>query len=147
MEDGAFLGRCIGKVVQNRITLAQAIEIYERNRIPKAHFKQQVSFLNGAIWHLPDGPAQQAQNDAMRLELKGKPFMRSPNVYGDPPTVLSVYAYDAEDHADSAIFEFLKGQSPMDSVKSITKETADTYMNWFLPLEYEGKQVTIDAKL
>ena len=144
IEDGAFLGRCIGQVVQNRITLAQAIEIYERNRMLKAHFKQQVSFLNGAIWHLPDGPAQQARDDAMKLELEGKP---SPNLYRDPTTFLSVYAYDADDHANSAIFEFLKGKSPMDSMKLTTKWTADTYMNWFLPLEYEGKQVTIDAKL
>ena len=36
--------------------------------------------------------------------------MRSPNLYGDPTTVLSVYAYDAEDHADEAIFEYLKGK-------------------------------------
>jgi salicylate hydroxylase len=52
MEDGAFLSRCIGQVVQNRLSLQQAISIYEQHRIPKAYFKQQVSFLNGAIWHL-----------------------------------------------------------------------------------------------
>jgi salicylate hydroxylase len=147
MEDGAFLGCCIEQVIQGRINLAQAIEIYEKGRMPKAYFKQQVSFLNGAIWHLPDGPAQQARDEAMKLELEGKPLMRSPNLYGDPTTVLSVYAYDAEDHAEAAIFEFLEGRSPMDSVKSITKATADTYMNWFLPLASGGEQIRIDAKL
>jgi salicylate hydroxylase len=40
----------------------------------------------------------------MKWELEEKPFLRSPNLYGDPATVLAVYAYDAEDHADSAIF-------------------------------------------
>ena len=73
--------------------------------------------------------------------------MRSPNLYGDPTTALSVYAYDTEDHADAAIFEFLEGRSPMDSIKSITKATGDTYMNWFLPATYGGKQGRIDAKL
>jgi salicylate hydroxylase len=147
MEDGAFLGRCISQVVQNRISIAQAIEIYERHRMPKAHVKQQVSFLNGAIWHLPDGPAQQARDEAMKLELDGKPFLRSPNLYGDPRTVLSVYAYDAEEHADEAVFEYLKGVEMMDTSKRITKENADMFMNWFLPSEYEGKQVNINSKL
>jgi hypothetical protein len=65
--------------------------MYERGRMPKAYYKQQVSFLNGAIWQLPDGPAQQARDNAMSLELSGKPFIRSTNLYGDPVTLLSVY--------------------------------------------------------
>ncbi len=143
MEDGAFLGRCIGEVVKGRISLAQAIEIYEKERMPKAHFKQQVSFLNGAIWHLPDGPAQEARDRAMKVELEGRPFVRSPNLYGDPMTVLGVYAYDAEEHADSALYEYLEGRKRMDETKKITKSIADTYMNWFLPEEYDGKQVSM----
>jgi salicylate hydroxylase len=109
--------------------------------MPKAYYKQQVSFLNGAIWQLPDGPAQQARDNAMSLELSGKPFIRSINLYGDPVTLLSVYGYDAGDHADSAIFEFIKGRSPTDEEKAITKDVADTCMGWFLPAEYEGKQI------
>lgn len=147
MEDGAFFGRCVSQVVKCYISLAQAIEIYERGRMTKAHFKQQASFLNGAIWHLPDGPAQQARDEVMKLELDGRPVLKSANLYGDPTTILSVYAYDAEEHADSAIFEYLGGRDPVDTVKSITKATADTFMNWFLPLEYERKQINIDAKL
>jgi salicylate hydroxylase len=147
MEDGAFLGRCIGQVVQKKLYVAQAIDIYERGRMPKAHFKQQVSFLNGAIWHLPDGPAQKARDQAMEAELEGKRSLRSPNLYGDPATVLKVYAYDAEDHADEAIFQYLKGRERMDTEKRITKETADSIMDWFLPEDYEGKQTRIEAKL
>jgi salicylate hydroxylase len=147
MEDGSFLGRCVGQVVQNRISLQQAISIYEQHRMPKAYFKQQVSFLNGAIWHLSDGPAQKARDNAMKWELEQKPFLRSPNLYGDPTTVLAVYAYDAEDHADSAIFEHFKGREPVDEKMKITKGVADTYMNWFLPEGYEGKQIQINSKL
>lgn len=147
MEDGAFLGRCIAQVVQGRISLAQAIGIYEEERMPKAHFKQQVSFLNGAIWHLPDGPAQEGRDRAMRVELEGRPFVRSPNLYGDPMTVLSVYAYDAEEHADSALYAYVKGKEMMNETKNVTKSTADTYMNWFLPEEYDGKQTRMGSKL
>jgi len=147
MEDGAFLCRCIREVVQKRISLQQAISIYEQHRMPKAYFKQQVSFLNGAIWHLPDGPAQQARDNAMKWKLEEKPFLRSLNLYGDPTTVLAVYAYDAEDDADSAIFEYFKGREPMDEKMKITKGVADTYMSWFLPEDYEGKQMRINSKL
>ncbi|KAK0127160.1 hypothetical protein ONS96_006713 [Cadophora gregata f. sp. sojae] len=147
MEDGAFLGRCVGQVVQGRISLGQAIEVYEKARMPKAHFKQQVSFLNGVIWQLPDGPAQEARDKAMTLELGGKPVLRSPNLYGNPTTSLGVYAYDAEEHADAELYKYLKGKEMMDEEKNITKSMADEYLNWFLPEEYEGKQLRIEAKL
>ena len=137
MEDGAFLGRCIGQVIQNQISLAQAIEIYEQNRMPKAHFKQQVSFLNGAIWHLPEGPAQKARDDAMRLELEGKPFLRSSNLYGDPRTVLSVYAYDAEEHADEAVFERLKGMEMMSGGSSCMRSSAA------VSISFAGKSLSV----
>ena len=88
MEDGAFLGRCLGEVVKGRISVAEAVDIYEKTRMPKAYLKQQVSFLNGAIWHLPDGPLADARDKAMSPELRGEHFLRSPNLYGDPETVL-----------------------------------------------------------
>lgn len=59
MEDGAYLARTLAKVVEGRFDLTRAIDIYEKGRMPKAYYKQQVSFLNGAIWHLPDGPLQE----------------------------------------------------------------------------------------
>jgi salicylate hydroxylase len=67
MEDGAFLGRTIGSVVQGKISLKDAIDIYEKTRMPLAHVKQQVSFLNGAIWHLPDGPLQEVSCANLRM--------------------------------------------------------------------------------
>jgi salicylate hydroxylase len=59
MEDGAFLGRVLAQVVDGKLDLAAAIDIYERTRMPKVYIKQQVSFLNGAIWQVQDGPVQQ----------------------------------------------------------------------------------------
>jgi salicylate hydroxylase len=61
MEDGAFLGRALKHVVSGELTIKEAIHIYEKARMPKAFMKQQVSFLNGAIWHLPDGEMQEVR--------------------------------------------------------------------------------------
>ncbi|KUJ21522.1 FAD/NAD(P)-binding domain-containing protein [Mollisia scopiformis] len=154
MEDGAFLGRCIRSVIAGQITLSQALEIYEKERMPKTHFKQQVSFLNGAIWQLPDGSAQGARDAAMQAELEGRPFSRSSNLYGDPQTVLRVYGYDAEAHADGAVHEYLKGRKRGDWRKGmgIEKEVLDGIVRWWLP-EEEGREeaneygVQIESKL
>jgi salicylate hydroxylase len=132
MEDGAFLGVCIREAIQRHMTLADAIALYERERMPKAFHKQQVSFLNGAIWQLPDGPAQEARDQAMEPELRGEPLLRSPNLYGDPTTVLEVYGYDAEAHAERAVEQFIQAKRKDEGI-GIEKPTAEKYMNWFLP--------------
>lgn len=106
MEDKVFLGRTIDAVVQGKISMKEVIGMYEKTRMPLAHVKQQVSFLNGATWQLPEGPMQQlseclsrmmsqltncllqARDKAMALELKGAIMIRSPNLYGDPQTVM-----------------------------------------------------------
>lgn len=109
MEDGAFLGIVLGYVVKGDVSLKDAIDIYERGRMPLADAKQQVSVMNGAIWHLPDGPLQEARDNAMSSELRGEPLLRSPNLYGDPKTVLSVYGYDARGHAEMEVQKWRNG--------------------------------------
>lgn len=84
MEDGAFLARCVGAVIEGRLSLPDAIGVYEKGRMPKASYKQQVSYLNGWIWHLPDGPAADARDKTMRPELRGEVPIKSANLYGDP---------------------------------------------------------------
>lgn len=91
MEDGAFLGKCIGAIVQGKLILAEAIKVYETKRMPNAYMKQQVSFINGTIWHLPDGPQSRQRGAAMAAEMEGKYFIRSSNNYGDPQAALKVY--------------------------------------------------------
>ncbi|CAG9950441.1 unnamed protein product, partial [Clonostachys rosea f. rosea IK726] len=132
MEDGAFLSRCIAKVVEGRIRLDEAVRIFEQERMPKAYEKQQVSFINGAIWHLPDGPAQQARDKAMSAEPQGKYYVRSSNLYGDPQTVLSVYGYDAEEHAETALATYLNGErEPFHVDTGVTGTLQKKYMDWF----------------
>lgn len=132
MEDGAFLARCIAKVVEGKIRIDEAIKIYETERMPKASMKQQVSFLNGAIWHLPDGPQQQARDAAMAPELEGKYYVRSSNLYGDPQTVLDVYGYDCEGHAETALAKYLnRGKEPAHPETGVTDSLRQKYINWF----------------
>jgi salicylate hydroxylase len=132
MEDGAFLAKCVGKAIEGKISLAEAIEVYEQERIPKAYMKQQVSFLNGAIWHLPDGPQQRARDEAMKAELSGEYYVRSSNLYGDPQTVLEVYGYDAEGHAESTLAKYInRGREPADLQTKITPEAFEKYVGWF----------------
>ena len=134
MEDGAFLAKCVGKVIQGNMSIKDAVELYERERMPKAHVKQQVSFLNGAIWQLPEGSMQTSRDKAMAPELEGKPMLRSPNLYGDPATVLELYGYDAEAHADQAIEAFLLEHDALyDPKPSVPKPLEEKYLNWFLP--------------
>ncbi|EMF17714.1 FAD/NAD(P)-binding domain-containing protein [Sphaerulina musiva SO2202] len=115
MEDGAFLARSLAHVVSGSISLQDAIALYEKGRMPKARYKQQVSYLNGWIWHLPDGPAAEARNDTMKCELEGQVPIRSANLYGDPTTVLECYGYDAESHADQIDRNVVKGRDGKDS--------------------------------
>lgn len=133
MEDGAFLGICIREVIASRMSLADAIRLYEQERMPKAFRKQQVSFLNGAIWQLPEGAAQEARDKAMAPELRNEPLLRSPNLYGDATTVLEIYGYDAEAHAERVVEEFFKkGAWRKDEGPGIEASSAEKYMNWFL---------------
>lgn len=133
MEDGAFLAECIKAVVQGNISIREAVSIYETERMPKAYEKQQVSFLNGAIWQLPDGPLQEARDAAMAPELQGKYFVRSSNLYGDPQTVLDVYGYDAEKHAVDAVQKHVAGKETTHPISGVTPALQRKYMDWFLP--------------
>ena len=140
MEDGAFIARCIDLVINGRATVADAVTIYEKGRMPKASYKQQVSFLNGWLWFLPDGPAQQARDKKMEVELKGEVPMKSPNLYGDPSSVQECYGYDVEKHADEEIFTWLnEGKMVRDATTTVQSPYAEKIANWFLPEEGKFK--------
>ena len=139
MEDGTFLARTLSRVVSGDLSLTQAVNIYEAERMPKAHTKQQVSFLNGAIWQLPDGPAQKARDAAMAPELRGEPMVRSPNLYGDPYTTLTIYGYDVEEHAERAIEEYLDKQAVLDKKTGVTDQELERNVGYWWPKQTELK--------
>jgi hypothetical protein len=72
----------------------------KKNRLPRASATQQSSRLNQKIFHLPDGPAQRARDDAMRAamaaELEGKPIPDgNPNQWADRTKSRVQFDYDA----------------------------------------------------
>lgn len=145
MEDGAFLARCLKLVIDGQARIPDAITLYEKGRMPKARYKQQLSFLNGWLWHLPDGPAQTARDKAMECEVRGEVPMRSPNLYGDPVCVRECYGYDAERHADGEIEVWLNGGRVVgDERTTVERERADDVANWFLP---EGYKFEVRSRL
>ena len=140
MEDGAFLGRCLVGVIEGKYSIADAVTIYEQGRMPKASYKQQISYLNGWLWHLPQGPATEARDRQMEPELRGETPIRSSNLYGDPSSVLDCYGYDAEMDADEHIRTWLnKGRTVRDAVTTVNHSEADKIANWFLPEDYAFK--------
>ncbi|KAK4635611.1 hypothetical protein CLAFUW4_01882 [Fulvia fulva] len=140
MEDGAFLARCLRAAIERRLSIAEAIQVYEIGRMPKASYKQQISYLNGWLWHLPDGAASEARDRTMRAELEGHQPIKSANLYGDPTTVLECYGYDAEAHADQEIATFANARKPArDGATTIVQSEADRIANWFLPREHQFK--------
>lgn len=141
MEDGAFLAKCLKAVIDGRLSsVKDAVNIYEKGRMPKASYKQQVSYLNGWLWHLPAGPAAQARDRTMQDELNGQVPMRSANLYGDPITVLECYGYDAETHADEAIATWInQGEAVRDAATTVTRTEADKIANWFLEDQWKFK--------
>ncbi|KAK5276935.1 hypothetical protein LTR40_011003 [Exophiala xenobiotica] len=69
----------------------------------------------------------------MSVELRGDQFMRSPNLYGDPDTTMSVYGYDAEQDADLAIKAHLDRQEPRDPKTGVTDRELERFVGWWWP--------------
>lgn len=87
----------------------------------------------------------------MSVELTGKPYTRSPNLYGDPQTVMrcvprifpvhppltyhdnSVYGYDAEVDADTHIQAYLDKKEPHDPKTGVTDRELEKFVGWWWP--------------
>jgi hypothetical protein len=74
----------------------------QKKRLPRATATQDSSRLNQKIFHLPDGPAQRARDEAMRAamvaELEDKPIRASdgnPNQWADRSKSRVQFDYDA----------------------------------------------------
>lgn len=63
IEDGEYLGRCLGEA---GVDIAEGLERYERARRPRATAVQTLSRENRHLFHVPDGPAQVARDARLR---------------------------------------------------------------------------------
>ena len=63
IEDGATLAACLSGIEPGEV--AEALQRYERLRLPRASRVQRMSVDNKRRFHLPDGPEQQERDAAM----------------------------------------------------------------------------------
>ena len=101
VEDGACLAALLS-CISSKDEIPTALRVFEELRISRTAQVQQASFVNGRIFHFPDGPEQRARDDAMRAEAEGKHYIQSPNGLSDPMTQIWLYSYDAEAEARKA---------------------------------------------
>jgi len=136
MEDGAFLGVVIGEVVRGSITLPEAIELYEKKRIPRVWTKQQISFINGTL-NMAGGEDASRRNKASEPEIEAlardvvrpnkslPPQYRSWQLGFSPISVPSIMYFDAEGDAEQAVLEHLQNTTRMDGTTLVTKGVWD----------------------
>ncbi|EME48073.1 hypothetical protein DOTSEDRAFT_69869 [Dothistroma septosporum NZE10] len=158
MEDGAFLGRILGEVVHNVISLEEAIEIYEKFRMPRAWIKQQASFVLGGVNMTEYEPRGRARDESSAASvqdtsamgevrnLQSKPKITGPdanarswNLWGAPETIQSIFAYDAEADADFAVLNHLQQKSPWDKETGLSHGLEEKWTGWYLPEDQVGR--------
>ena len=128
----------IGEVVRGTITLPEAIELYEKKRMPRVWTKQQVSFTNGTL-NMAGGEEAKKRNRASRPEIEAlaknvvspnnplPPQYRSWQLAFSPISVPSVMYFDPEGDAEQAVLEHLQNTTPMDKRTLVTKGLWDRW--------------------
>lgn len=159
MEDGAFLGVVIGEVVRGSITLPEAIELYEKKRIPRVWTKQQMSFVNGTF-NMAMGDDAERRDKASLPEIDAlsqdvtrpsralPPQYRSWQLWCSPISTPSVLYFDPEGDAEQAVLEYLQDSTPMDETTLVTKGLWDRWWGFVdnNGLQYQQPKV-IGAKI
>ncbi|ETI19560.1 hypothetical protein G647_09394 [Cladophialophora carrionii CBS 160.54] len=152
MEDGAFLGVVTGEVVRGTITVAEAIELYEKKRMPRVWTKQQVSFVNGTL-NMAGGDEAKRRNAASRPEIDAlaqdvvRPNKTLPPQYRpwqlgfSPISVPSVMYFDPEGDAEQAVLEHLQNTTPMDEKTLVTKGLWDRWWGFVSNNGLQGQQL------
>ncbi|CDO72572.1 hypothetical protein BN946_scf184983.g55 [Trametes cinnabarina] len=112
IEDAAVLGNLLSRL-NDPSQLKPLLQAYEDLRLPRTAETQRQSRLNQKIFHLPDGPEQEARDaqmrQAMELELRvmregvapGEVTLEgSPNQWADRKKNEAQFAYDADREAE-----------------------------------------------
>ena len=140
MEDGAFLGAVIGEVVRGVVSICEAVEIYEKRRMPKAWIKQQISFTSGLV-NMATGQMARDRDVASKPEIDAhyhnpvaspalSPTYRSWQYFCNPTSVPGVFYYDAEGDADNAICEYLQGKGEVDDLEMLSTGLKNKWMGY-----------------
>lgn len=94
VEDAAALAEAF-RHVEDMSDTQRVLAVFERVRATRSSQMVQASFINGRLWHFPDGPEQRLRDAAMKPEVEGEQFDESPNQWSDPATQRWAYSYDA----------------------------------------------------
>ncbi|KIW22101.1 uncharacterized protein PV07_12517 [Cladophialophora immunda] len=99
MENGELLARCIQSMVQGKIEIAEAVHIYEAERMPKAYLKQQVSFLcNRELTTWSRATGSRSSDDGRA----GWQILRPEQQSAYAGTAVDKYLHDGRESADAA---------------------------------------------
>lgn len=111
LEDAAVLGNLLSRLT-SAAHLPFLLKAYQNLRIARTSSTQASSRLNQRIFHLPDGPGQEARDRAMREamegELRSQPSenVENPNQWADRRKNQEQFSYDA----DEVVEEWWKAQ-------------------------------------
>ncbi|RFU82004.1 salicylate hydroxylase [Trichoderma arundinaceum] len=138
MEDGAFLGRILSEVVRETITIPEAIQLYEKQRIPKAWVKQQISYVSGLVNMTSDSterdkaslPESQAALDNPCRPKPPPPTYRSWQYYCSGDSVPGIFYYDAEGDADAAVCEYLCSKGSIDEFQMLSENLHNKWIGY-----------------
>lgn len=138
MEDGAFLGRIISEVVRRVISVPEAIEIYEKRRMPKSWIKQQISYISGVVNMMTDTAERDKASlpeIQAALENRTRPnplpaWYRSWQFYCTADTVPGIFYYDAEGDADNAVCEYLCSRGPIDEFQMLSENLEKKWVGY-----------------
>ena len=72
IEDAAVLARCLTSATRDEVP--EALARYEAIRAPRATEVQRASRENATLYHLPDGPAQEARDARYAAHMAAGPF-------------------------------------------------------------------------
>ncbi|KAL7935653.1 hypothetical protein V8C35DRAFT_333545 [Trichoderma chlorosporum] len=136
IEDSACLGRLLSEVVRGVLTLQEAVGLYEKQRIPRAWTKQQVSLVSGHLIMDPNNREDRAKasiEEVKAYDSNGSgvrsmpPSYRPWQLFSNPNALPAVYFHDAEGEADNAVCEFLQQKGEVDEKSFLAKHLGDKW--------------------
>ncbi|KAL7953618.1 hypothetical protein V8C34DRAFT_317996 [Trichoderma compactum] len=135
----ACLGRLLNEVVRGVLTLQEAVELYEKQRIPRAWTKQQVSLVSGHL--IMDANQRGDRSMVTTAEVEAydsngsivtplPPAYRSWQLAFSPYTVPGVYFHDVEGETDNAVCDYLQKKGEVDEYSSLAKRLSDKWWGY-----------------
>ena len=88
IEDGAALAECLSRV-ETQEDIPRYLRVFENVRKPRCERIQECSRLNGDMWHMADGPAQEERDKALKGDdfqeglTSTEPNGKNPNLWSD----------------------------------------------------------------